>query len=448
MARETQRLVALDVERLAKRPVQGLKYFHDGQGLYLAVDGRRAEPDEPPTASWVFRYMLHGKARMLGLGPFPAVNLKDARKAAADARRLKAHGQDPLAVKDAEKAARREAAARAVTFRQVAAEYVRAHRVKWSNTKHAAQWEATLNTYAYPVVGDMVVGQIDSAAVLKVLRQDILEEGAKRAVPLWEARPETASRLRGRIETILDYAKVKNLRSGDNPAAWRGNLKLALPARSKVRRVKHHAALPFAELPAFMTNLRLQEGMAARALEFAILTAARTGEVLGARWCEIDLEAGVWIVPAERMKAGREHRVPLSAPAKAILEALRPVDGGGRSLVFPGQRPGKPLSNMAFLMLLRRMGQGEVTAHGFRSTFRDWVSEATNFPSELAERALAHTVADKTEAAYARGDLFEKRRALMRDWAQWCDGKGAAANDEGQGQRDGPGESGSAASAG
>lgn len=426
MARETQRLVALEVERLAKRPIQGLKYVHDGQGLYLAVDGRRAKPDEPPTANWVFRYMLHGKARMLGLGPFPAVSLKDARKSATEARRLKAHGQDPLAVKDAEKAARQEAAARAVTFRQVAAEYIRAHRVKWSNTKHAAQWEATLSTYAYPVIGDMVVGQIDSGAVLKVLRQDILEEGAKRAVPLWEARPETASRLRGRIETVLDYAKVKSLRSGDNPASWRGNLKLALPARSKVRRVKHHAALPFSELSAFMARLRKQEGTAARALEFAILTAARTGEVLGSRWCEIDLDGGVWTVPAERMKAGREHRVPLSVPAKAILEVMRPEDGGGRGLVFPGQRPGKPLSNMAFLMLLRRMSAGEITAHGFRSTFRDWVSEATNFPSELAERALAHTVADKTEAAYARGDLFEKRRSLMDAWASFPPGQSGA----------------------
>ena len=435
MARETQRLVALEVERLAKRPVQGLKYVHDGQGLYLAVDGRRAKPDEPPTASWVFRYMLYGKARMLGLGPFPAVSLKDARKAVTEARRLKAHGQDPLAVKDAERTARRETAARAVTVRQVAAEYIRANRVKWSNTKHAAQWEATLSTYTYPVIGDLVVGQIDSAAVLKVLRQDVMEEGAKRALPLWEARSETASRLRGRIETVLDYAKVKGLRSGDNPAAWRGNLKLALPARSKVRRVKHHAALPVAELPAFMAGLRGQDGMAARALEFAILTAARTGEVLGARWCEINFDGGVWVVPADRMKAGREHRVPLSALAKAVLEALRPDDGGGTGLVFPGQRPGKPLSNMAFLMLLRRMGAGEITAHGFRSTFRDWVSEATNFPSELAERALAHAVADKTEAAYARGDLFEKRRALMRDWARWSEGKGAAANDEQQPQR-------------
>jgi integrase len=422
MAREVQRLVGLEVERLAKRPVEGLKYFHDGQGLYLAVDGRRAGLEKPPTASWVFRYMLHGKARMLGLGSFPDIGLKEARKATAEARRLKALGQDPLAVKDAEKAARREAAARAITFRQVAVEYIRANRVKWSNSKHAKQWEATLEAYAYPLIGETVVGLIDSSAVLKVLQQDIVAAGEKKAKPLWEMRPETASRLRGRIETILDYAKVKGLRSGDNPASWRGNLKLALPTRSRVQSVKHHAALPFADLLDFLDSLRAQEGVSAKALEFAILTAARTGEVLGACWREIDLETGVWTVPAARMKAGREHRVPLSAQARSILEGLRLQGGSGSELVFPGQRTGKPLSNMAFLMLLRRMKRDGITAHGFRSTFRDWVSEATNFPSELAERALAHTLADKTEAAYARGDLFEKRRALMDAWAAYMAG--------------------------
>lgn len=426
MAREAQRLVGLEVERLAKRAVEGLKYFHDGQGLYLAVDGRRAGLEKPPTASWVFRYMLHGKARMLGLGSFPDVSLKEARRGLAEARRLKALGQDPLAVKDADKAARRETAARAITFRQVAVEYIRANRVKWSNDKHAKQWEATLDTYVYPLIGETVVGLIDSSAVLKVLQQDVFEPspekaGEKKAKPLWEVRPETASRLRGRIETILDYAKVKGLRSGDNPASWRGNLKLALPTRSKMQTVKHHAALPFAELPRFLDSLRLQDGVSAKALEFAILTAARTGEVLGACWQEIDLATGIWTIPAKRMKAGREHRVPLSAQARSMLEALRPQECSGGDLVFPGQRTGKLLSNMAFLMLLRRMRQDGITAHGFRSTFRDWVSEATNFPSELAERALAHTLADKTEAAYARGDLFEKRRALMDAWAAYGD---------------------------
>lgn len=421
MARQAQRFTAIEIERLAKRPVEGLKYLHDGQGLYLAVDGRRAGPEGRPTASWVFRYMMYGKARMLGLGSFPDVRLGDARAAAAEVRRLKASKQDPLAVKDAERAAREADAARAVTFRIVAADYLRTHRVKWSNEKHSAQWEATLSTYVYPVIGDVIVGDIDTAAVLKVLRQEIASEG-KKATALWEARPETASRVRGRIETVLDYAKVKNLRSGDNPAAWRGNLKLALPARSKVRSVKHHAALPARDLAAFMMALRAQEGTSAKALEFAILTAARTGEVLGATWREVDLEAGIWIVPAGRMKAGREHRVPLSDPAKALLAALKPETLDPATLVFPGAKPGKPLSNMAFLMLLRRMKQDGITAHGFRSTFRDWVSESTSFPTELAERALAHTVGDKTEAAYARGDLFERRRALMEAWASFADG--------------------------
>jgi integrase len=422
MARQVQRFTAIEIERLAKRPVVGLKYLHDGQGLYLAVDGRRAGPEGRPTASWIFRYMMYGKARMLGLGSFPDVRLGDARAAAAEVRRLKASGQDPLAVKDAVRAAREADAARAVTFKVVAVDFLRTHRVKWSNDKHSAQWEATLSTYVYPVIGDLIVGDIDTSAVLKVLRQEIATE-AKKAIPMWEARPETASRVRGRIEMVLDYAKVKNLRTGDNPAAWRGNLKLALPSRSKVRSVKHHAALPIPALPVFMAALRAQEGVSARALEFAILTAARTGEVLGARWCEIDLEAKIWVVPANRMKAGREHRVPLSLKAKALLEALRPEGADGAALVFPGQKPGKPLSNMALLMLLRRMGHGEITAHGFRSTFRDWVSESTKFPRELAERALAHTVADKTEAAYARGDMFERRRALMEAWANVGDSK-------------------------
>ena len=423
MPRQAQRFTAIEIERLAKRPVEGLKYLHDGQGLYLAVDGRRAGPEGRPTASWVFRYMMYGKARMLGLGSFPDVTLKDARVAAAEVRRLKANRQDPLAVKDAERAAREADAARAVTFRLVAADYLRSNRMKWSNDKHSAQWEATLSTYVYPVIGDLIVGDIDTAAVLKVLRQGVAD--GKRSIPLWEARSETASRVRGRIETVLDYAKVRNLRTGDNPAAWRGNLKLALPARSKVRSVKHHAAMAARDLSGFLEALRAQEGVSARALEFAILTAARTGEVLGATWREIDLEAGVWIVPADRMKAGREHRVPLSTQAKAVLANLQPEALDPNGLLFPGARPGKPLSNMAFLMLLRRMKQDGVTAHGFRSTFRDWVAESTTFPTELAERALAHTVGDKTEAAYARGDLFENRRALMEAWANFAEQKPA-----------------------
>ena len=236
--------------------------------------------------------------------------------------------------------------------------------------------------------------------------------------PIWTTKPETASRVRGRIEAAIDWAAARGYRQGENPARWRGHLENLLPKKSKVRRVEHHAALPYAALAAFMPELRQQEGVAARALEFAILTAARTGEVIGARWSEVDLEARLWTVPAERMKAGREHRVPLSGPALAILEAMREVSEG--NFVFPGGKANRPLSNMAFLMLLRRMGRGDLTAHGFRSTFSDWCSERTNFPAAVREMALAHTVSDKVEAAYRRGDLFEKRRAVMRSWANFC----------------------------
>jgi hypothetical protein len=253
VARQIHRLTQVGIEQACKQPTSRLRYVHDGGGLYLAVDGRRAREGERPTASWVYRYMLHGKARMMGLGPYPDVKLGEARKAVIDARALKAKGRDPLAVKDAERAARIAALARAVTFKQVAVEYLRYNRVKWSNAKHAAQWEATLDAYAYPVIGERIVGDIDSELVLKVLRQEVQVGKASKA--LWEAKPETAGRLRGRIETILDYAKVQNLRSGDNPAAWRGNLKLALPARSKIRKVKHHSALHADAVPDFMRRL-------------------------------------------------------------------------------------------------------------------------------------------------------------------------------------------------
>jgi len=420
VAKGIARFSAIEIEKFARTSIKKLKAWHDGGGLYFIVDGRRAEENARGSASWAYRYMFEGKARKLGLGSYPDIGLKDARQRLADFRQVKAHGRDPLAVKDAEREARRLAGARAVTFRAVAEDFLRANRVKWKNLKHADQWEATLKSYAYPLIGDRIVGDIDAEAVLKVLSQEIRDEGQKPA-PLWEARPETASRLRGRIENVLDYAKVRGLREGDNPAAWRGNLKLALPARSKVKEVESHNALPFSDIPSFMTKLHGQEGMAARGLEFLILTAARTGEALGATWGEIDLEEGRWTVPAKRMKAGKAHSVPLPDAVLALLRTVRPADAEAEDHVFPGSRPGKPLSNMAFLMLLRRMGHDEVTAHGMRSTFRDWVSAATNFSGELAERALAHAVKDSTERAYFRDDLFDKRRALMDAWAAYCD---------------------------
>jgi integrase len=246
---------------------------------------------------------------------------------------------------------------------------------------------------------------IDTKLLLKVLE------------PIWTAKPETASRLRGRLEAILDWAKVRGHREGENPARWRGHLDKLLPARSKVRRVEHHAAMPYAALPAFLENLRGQEGIAARALEFTILTAARTGEVIGATWAEISFAEKVWTVPAARMKAHREHRVPLGERALAILKEMHTSDDG---FVFSGGRPGKPLSPTALILVLRRMGYGDITTHGMRSAFRDWCAEHTNFPSEVAEMALAHTVSDKVEAAYRRGDLFDKRRKLMEVWARYC----------------------------
>lgn len=292
-----------------------------------------------------------------------------------------------------------------MTFDACAAAYIGAHETGWRNAKHRDQWRNTLSTYANPVFGSRPVQAIDVGLVMKALE------------PIWQTKPETASRLRGRIEAVLDWATVRGYRQGDNPARWRGHLDKLLPARNKIRSVEHHAALPYDETAEFLAMLRSQEGIGARALEFLILTAARTGEVIGAQRDEIDLDEKVWIVPAARMKAGREHRVPLSPAAVAVLERMKESCEG--DFVFPGGRRNKPLSNMALLAVLRRMGRGDLTAHGFRSTFRDWAAERTNFPREVAEAALAHTVGDKVEAAYRRGDLFDKRRQLMEAWARF-----------------------------
>jgi integrase len=378
--------------------------YGDGGGLYLRVteDGAR---------NWVYRFMLDGRPRWMGLGPLSLYGLQEARGKALDARRLRHEGVDPI---DARRTARQRVrleAAKAVTFKQCAANYIGAHRAAWRNAKHASQWEATLATYAEPVIGALPVQAIDTGLVLKVLE------------PIWTAKPETASRVRGRLESILDFARVRGHRDGENPARWRGHLDKLLPAHSKVRKVAHHAALAYAELPAFWKSLREQEGTAARALEFLILTAARTGEVIGARWNELDLLDKGWTIPAERMKAHKEHRVPLSARALDILEnlsALRPAHDPADAYVFPGGKAGAPLSNMAFLMLLRRMGRNDLTAHGFRATFKTWASERTSFQNEIVEAALAHAIGGKVEQAYRRGDLFDKRGRLMQQWATFC----------------------------
>jgi integrase len=394
-SRESNRLTARVVEQ-AKRP----GYYGDGGGLVLRVA-------EGGSKVWLFRYKTQGRVREMGLGPIRDVSLAEAREGAREARRLRRAGVDPIDAKHQRQASARVDAAKMITFSQCAAAYIENHRAAWGNAKHAAQWEATLRTYAYPVFGNLPVAAVDTALVVKVLD------------PIWSKKPETASRLRGRIEAVLDFATVRGYRVGANPARWKGHLKEALPAVSKLRKVRHHAALPYAEIGAFMAKLRPREGGAAAALRFAILTAARTGEVIGARWSEIDMAAGVWTIPAKRMKAGAEHRIPLSAQTVAVLRsaAARKVN----DVVFCGQKPGRPLSNMALLMMLRRMGRDDITAHGFRSTFRDWAAERTTFPREVVETALAHTVANKVEAAYRRSDLFEKRRPLMQQWGSFCD---------------------------
>ena len=387
MARAINRLKDVTV-RKASRP----GFLADGAGLYLRIGPTGAK-------SWVFRYRRGGRLHDMGLGSLTAVTLAEAREKALACRRLRLAGIDPIEDRRAGAIKAALDAARTMTFKQCAEAYVAAHRAGWRNPKHAAQWATTLDAYVYPVFGDQPVQAIDTGFVMRAVE------------PIWTAKPETASRVRGRIESVLDWATARNYRQGENPARWRGPLENLLPARSKVRRVEHHAALPYAEIGAFMAELRARDGVAARALEFAILTAARTGEVIGATWAEFDLQDRLWTIPAERMKAGREHRVPLSAPALAILQALPKGEPSDR--VFP-------LSQMALLMTLRRMGRGDLTVHGFRSTFRDWAAERTGFPAEVAEMALAHTVADKVEAAYRRGDLFAKRRQLAEAWAKFC----------------------------
>ncbi len=374
--------------------------YGDGNGLWLQV--RDAEH-----RSWLFRYKIGGRARQMGLGPLDLVSLADAREAALEARKLVFRGIDPIAHRDAAKAARQEEQA-VFTFRQVAENYVAAHEKSWRNEKHRYQWGATLKTLCYPVFGDRSVATVDTGLVMRVL------DG------VWHEKPETASRVRGRIESILDYAKARGWRTGENPARWKGHLENLLPKRSKIAQVKHHAALPWADIGPFMEALRAAEAVSGRALEFTIITAARTGETLGARWSELDLAAQVWTIPAERMKAGQEHRVPLTDRAIQILEGMVPFRTSDTSFVFPGARAGTGLSQMALVMALRRLGHGDITVHGFRSTFRDWAAESTNYPREVAEAALAHTLRDKVEAAYRRSDLFDKRRQLMEEWEAFC----------------------------
>ncbi len=393
MPRSIERLTALRVSRLSK---PGL--YADGAGLYLQVTSASAK-------SWLYRFTLRGRTRDMGLGALAVFGLADARAAATGARKLCQAGVDPIEHRDAQRAAACLAAAKGVTFKECATEFIKAHGAGWRNAKHRQQWENTVATYAEPVIGAFAVGAIDTGAVLRVIE------------PIWNTKTETAKRLRGRIEIILDWAKVHGYRDGENPARWRGHLDKLLPAPSKVRKHVHHAALAYKEVPDFMDALREEKGPTARALEFLILTVTRTGEAIGAKKVEIDIEEAAWTIPPERMKGGREHRVPLS---KAALEIAREAITQDPEYVFPGRRARHPLSNMAMAMLLRRLGYAEATVHGFRSTFRDWAAERTSYANHVVEMALSHAVSDKVEAAYRRGDLFEKRRRLAEDWAKFC----------------------------
>lgn len=373
-------------------------YYSDGNGLYLQVSRAGSK-------SWILRYRYNGKTREMGLGPLGPVGLADARKSAMKCHAMLLENKDPIEVRKAERSRQALEKSRAVTFSQCAERYIDAHQARWTNAKHISQWRNTIKTYCDPVFGSLPVRDVDTALVMRALE------------PIWNKKHETASRLRGRIEAVLDWAAARGFRKGENPARWRGHIDKLLPSLKKQSRVRHHPALPFAEMGAFMRELRQQESVSARALELAILTGARTNEVIGSLPEEFDLENGAWRIPAERMKAGREHRVPLAPRA---LEIVRQQIAVGCTYLFTGRDVEQSISNMAMLMLLKRMGRHDVVVHGFRSTFRDWVAECTQYPREVAEMALAHAISDQTEAAYRRGDLFEKRRQLMVDWADYC----------------------------
>jgi integrase len=369
----------------------------DGRGLFLYVKPSGAR-------SWVLRYQVHGRRRDLGLGAYPDVSLAMARNRAAEARRMIAEGEDPITKKQQ---------AKPKTFRDAALELIESKRPGWKNAKHAAQWTTTMEAYVFPKLGAVQVAKIETADVISTL------------TPIWSEKPETANRVRQRIEAVIDYASALGIRSGDNPARWRGHLDHLLPNPKKVRSVRHHPALPHAEISDFMVALDRRSGVAARALAFTILTAARSGETRGMTWGEVDLDKGIWTIPAARMKAGKEQRVPLTEAAAALLG--NPRDAG--KLVFESEaKPGKPISDMSMTAVLRRMGYNGITVHGFRSTFRDWAGEMTGFPREVIEAALAHGIKDKAEAAYARSDLFDKRRELMAAWAAIATSRDLGAN--------------------
>lgn len=394
MGRKAREMSALEVGRLKQ---QGLHAVGGVSGLYLQVLPTGAR-------TWVLRATVGERRRDMGLGGFPDVPLALAREKARQARLQIEQGVDPIEARRELRSALKASTAAARTFRECASAYIDAMAPEWRNPKHLQQWTNTIAQYAHPVIGDMLVRDVQLPHVMRIIE------------PIWRTKTETAKRLRGRLESILDWATVRGYRAGDNPARWRGHLDKLLPAPNKVAKREHHEALSADQLPEFLLQLRAKPGLGARALEFLILTAARSGEVRGARWSELDLQKAEWLVPGERMKAGKDHRVPLSAPAIKLLQALPRVQG--TDLVFPS-RALRPLSDMTLTKVMRDMGQ-EAVPHGFRSTFRDWASERTNYPREVAEMALAHAIGDKVEAAYRRGELFEKRKRMMAEWANFC----------------------------
>ncbi len=419
MARTLGRLTAKEDEKKKTPGNHG-----DGGGLTLQIT-------KAGVKSWLYRYMLDGKARWMGLGPVHSVSLAEARQKAAEARKLLVEGIDPLQARDQLKREAEMARARLMTFEQCASAYIQAHRAAWKNAKHADQWVSTIATYVNPIIGALPVEQVDTGLVVKVLTQT--DDNGQQ---FWQVKNETATRVRGRIESILGWATTSGFRTGDNPARWRGHLENLLATISRNSRIKNHPSLGWKEMSAFVRELRQRDGVAARAIEFAILTASRSGEARGACWSEIDFKAKVWTVPADRMKAKREHEVPLCDPAIALLKRMHKIDG--TDLIFPGTK-GQALSDMSLTAVLRRMNGDQpkwvdkdgspVTVHGFRSTFRMWAAESTNYPREVAEHALAHQLPDAVERAYQRGTQFTKRAAMMNDWAKFCEALRVSANE-------------------
>jgi len=375
-------------------------FYADGNGLYLRVapGGSR---------SWVYRFMLNGRRRDMGLGPYPLVTLASARERVAAARLVKLDGTDPLEERRAGALKARVERAKVVTFAEAAQQYVSAHRAGWRGARAVQDWTGTIEAYVLPIFGDLPVAEIDTGLVMQAIQ------------PIWNTKTATATRVRARVEAVLDWCRVRGYRQGENPARWKGHIEALLPRKSKVAPVEHHPAMPYGEVAAFLAELRYVESSAARALEFAILTAARSGEVIGARWDEIDIPNRLWIVPAARMKSGREHRVPLSPPAMAVLEKI--AETRYSDWVFSGRQVGQPIGKMAMLLTLQRVsGRDDISVHGFRSSFRDWCAELTQYPSELAEMALAHSINSAVEAAYRRGDMFDRRRKLAEAWGRFC----------------------------